>query len=49
MLDTELCQTSKNYHKSKHPLPAQTIPKQCFDEVSLDVVGPVPVSATGSK
>jgi hypothetical protein len=43
------CQTSKNYGKQRQPLKTTPIPKRCFDEVSLDVVGPLPISSTGTK
>jgi transposase InsO family protein len=43
------CQKAKNYGRTAPPYKVTPIPKRCFEEVSLDVVGPLPVSASGMK
>jgi hypothetical protein len=44
----DICQRYKNY---KHQTPVQNmpIPLNCFEEVSMDVVGPVPYSKSGQR
>ena len=43
------CQKAKNYGKVTPPYKVTPIPKRCFEEVSLDVVGPMAGSYFGTK
>jgi hypothetical protein len=43
------CQEFKNYGLKKKPIKTLPVPKRCFDEISLDVVGPVPTSSKGNN
>jgi hypothetical protein len=43
------CQQYKNYDNRKNPYKTTPIPSRCFDEISLDVVGPLPVTSSGMK
>jgi hypothetical protein len=43
------CQQYKNYSNRKVPYKTTPIPSRCFDEISLDVVGPLPVASSGMK
>jgi hypothetical protein len=43
------CQRFKNYSSRSAPLKVTTIPANCFDEISLDVVGPLPISSNGNR
>jgi hypothetical protein len=43
------CQKYKNYNSRAAPLKVTTIPANCFDEISLDVVGPLPNSSDGNR
>jgi len=44
----DICQRYKG-HKQHIPMMNMPIPINCFDEVSMDVVGPVPTSSTGTR
>jgi hypothetical protein len=39
------CQKAKNYGQSAPPYKVTPIPKRCFEEISLNVAGLLPVSA----
>jgi hypothetical protein len=43
------CQQYKNYDNRKNPYKTTPIPSRCFDEISLDVVGPLPITSSGMK
>ena len=45
----KLCQEYKDYGKHKRSYKTCPIPERCFDEVSIDVVGPVPTSSSGMR
>ncbi len=45
----KICQQYKTYAGQKNPLKTTPIPNRCFDEISLDVVGPLPTSSSGMK
>jgi hypothetical protein len=45
----EYCQKFKNYGNRSAPYKVTTIPATVFEEVSLDVVGPLPTSADGNR
>ena len=45
----DYCQKYKNYGNRSAPYKVTTIPATCFEEVSLDVVGPLPTSADGNR
>ena len=43
------CQKAKNYGKAAPPFKVTPIPTRCFELISLEVVGPLPTSANGTK
>jgi hypothetical protein len=45
----EACQQFKNYGTKNRPYKTRPVPKRCFDEISMDVVGPVPTSSKGNN
>jgi hypothetical protein len=45
----DYCQKYKNYGNRSAPYKVTTIPATCFEEVSLDAVGPLPTSADGNR
>ncbi len=47
--ECKTCQQYKNYETRKVPYKTTPRPTRCFAEVSLDVVGPLPVTSSGMK
>jgi hypothetical protein len=43
------CQKAKKYGPQAMPFRSAPVPRRCFDEISLDVVGPIPMSQSGMK